>query len=985
MPRLVTGMQWNLQTMLKRFVRKVRQRFSSRPQEALGRQLFDADFYLSIYTDVAAAGQDPLRHYLARGWLEGRLPHPLFDGAWYLERYPDVRDAGLNPLLHYLATGYAEARSPHPLFDGEWYLACNPDVREAGLNPLVHYMATGHQEGRSPHPLFDATWYLERNPDVRDAGMNPLLHYVRSGYREGRDPHPSFAGEWYARTYIGDQHDIVPLAHYVRTGWKQGALPNPGFDQSSYASIYRDEGPDAAFRRYAARRDADGRPELAVGPLLKGLYGAGVMARIEGYYRRYRLVPDGGLPPSPPQTEAEIEAWINEMSSCFSAADDGEGAAPDVSIIIPVFNNLSQTMACLHSLADLRPQRSFEIIIADDASTDATWDVISRLPGVVSVRGETNSGFIANCNRAAVEARGRYLVFLNNDTIVLPGWLDELVDTLERDGTIGLVGSKLLFGNGRLQEAGGIVWWDASAWNYGRDQDPMRPEFSYLRDVDYVSGASIMLTRQLWWEMGGFDPWYDVAYAEDVDLAFRIQASGRRVVLQPLSMLLHFEGVTSGTDVRTGVKAYQVTNLQKLRERWHDKLEGHRLNGADPMRERERGVTKRVLIVDAVTPNPDNDAGSVFTFELIKLFQALGYKVSFWPQEISDFDWTLTGALQRIGVEAIYSPYYQSIGEYLAEHGDLFDMVFAFRHYCASKLIPLVREFAPKARLVFHPADLHFVREARAADIDSQAKPVEELRLIQAYEVFCAVASDLTVVHSHYEKDVLAVHAPDAAVRVFPWIVDPVPLKTGFGERDSIAYLGGYAHRPNVDAVLYFVEAIWPLIRRKHPDMVFKVVGSKVPASIAALHGKDNVEVVGFVEDLSALFDSIRILVAPIRYGAGLKGKVASALACGVPVVATSCAAEGMALVEGEQILVRDDPKGFAEAVLRVYDDEALWRKLSAGGQAFVDEVFSTRRGVDRLRDIISEASGGAMAGRPNVPGAWPGGGSGRNVEAAAL
>lgn len=955
--------------MLRRIIRKVRrQQPPLDAQDDLAGQLFDADFYLATYSDVAASGLNPLRHYLASGWQEGRQPHPLFDGIWYLERYPDVRAAGVSPLLHYLTTGHAEARSPHPLFDGGWYLENNPDVAEAGINPLLHYLATGHLEGRSPHPLFDAEWYLEQNPDVREAGVNPLVHYVQAGYREGRDPHPSFAGDWYARTYMGARSDLAPLIDYVIGGWKVGARPNPGFDVPGPGKGHLVTAADEAFRRFAADRAAEGGPHIPVGLFIKTIYGPEVMARIERYYRRYRLVPDGGRAPSPAQTDAEIAAWIDEMSDRLAGATVAADAVPDVSIIIPVFNNLSQTMACLNALADLEPRRSFEIIVADDASTDATPRVMSRLPGVVLARSEVNSGFIANCNRAAVEARGRYLVFLNNDTIVLPGWLDELVDTLERDGSIGLVGSKLIFGNGRLQEAGGIVWWDASAWNYGRDQDPMRPEFSYLRDVDYISGASILLSRELWWEMGGFDPWYDVAYAEDVDLAFRIQASGRRVVLQPWSMLLHFEGVTSGTDVRKGVKAYQVSNLEKLRERWRDKLEGHRLNGADVMRERERNVTRRVLVVDALTPNPDNDAGSVFTFELIRLFQAIGYKVSFWPQEDPGFDRKLTPALQRIGVEAIYSPHYRSLGDYLAKHGELFDVVFIFRHYCASKLIPVVRELAPQARLIFHPADLHFIREARAAEIDGSAKPPSALRLVQANEIFCAVSSDLTIVHSHYEKDVLALHAPDATVRVFPWIVDPVPRRTGFAERRHIAYLGGYSHTPNIDAVLYFAEAIWPLIRRRDPDMVFKVVGSRVPAEIAALHGRDNIEVVGFVEDLSALFESIRILVAPIRYGAGLKGKVASALAHGVPVVATSCAAEGMALVDGEQVLVCDDPAQFAEAVLRVYDDEALWRKLSEGGQAFVEAVFSTRSGLERLREIVEGPLVMPAAGRSAPP-----------------
>ena len=188
-------------------------------------------------------------------------------------------------------------------------------------------------------------------------------------------------------------------------------------------------------------------------------------------------------------------------------------------------------------------------------------------------RNQTNQGFLRNCNQAAKAARGKYIMFLNNDTKVTEGWLSSLVKLIESDPSIGMVGSKLVYPDGRLQEAGGILWSDGSGWNYGRLDDPDKAEYNYVKDVDYISGAAILLSVQLWKQIGGFDERFAPAYCEDSDLAFEVRKAGYRVVYQPLSKVIHFEGVSNGTDVNgTGLKRYQVENSKKLREKWRMSL-----------------------------------------------------------------------------------------------------------------------------------------------------------------------------------------------------------------------------------------------------------------------------------------------------------------------------------------------------------------------------------------------------------------------------
>src|SRR3984893_1664706 len=295
----------------------------------------------------------------------------------------------------------------------------------------------------------------------------------------------------------------------------------------------------------------------------------------------------------------------------------------EISVVIPVFNQFRFTQACLASLQEYPGTERFEIIVVDDCSTDGTAEAVPRMPGVVYLRNETHFGFIASCNRGGEAARGKYLVFLNNDTLVRPGWLTALVETFAEEPRAGIVGSKLLYPNGQLQEAGGIIWRDASGWNYGKSDDPEKPEYNYLREVDYCSAAALMVLKSLFVSLGGFDSRYAPAYYEDTDLAFKVRRAGYKVLYQPLSEVVHYEGVTGGTDLTTGTKKHQGINRSTFAEKWAAELMTKSANGDLAALQLAPPDRKNILVIDHHVPMPDKDSGSLRMFQILKILRHL--------------------------------------------------------------------------------------------------------------------------------------------------------------------------------------------------------------------------------------------------------------------------------------------------------------------------------------------------------------------------
>ena len=645
---------------------------------------------------------------------------------------------------------------------------------------------------------------------------------------------------------------------------------------------------------------------------------------------------------------------VDNIRQAYKPVYVAPSATPVVSVVIPVCNKFSVTYDCLKSIEAAMPSRSFEVIIVDDCSEDETMLAALAVSGAVRIlRNAENLGFVRSCNAGAAAAKGKYLLFLNNDTLVRDGWLDELVETFEQVPNIGIAGSKLLFEDGKLQEAGGIIWRLGDGWNWGRGRDPAEPMFSYLRDVDWVSGAALMIEAEVFQSLGGFDPIFAPGYYEDTDLAFRVRALGKRVVIQPASEIVHLEGVSSGTDTSgTGMKRFQVINHAKFYKRWKEALLTHRFNGQAPEEEAERLVGRRAYFIDDSVPTPDQDAGSNAAFEHMRALIDLGYKVTFLPADnMSRID-PYTMGLQKIGIECLHHPWYWSVEEVFRKATHKPDLVYLHRYSNASKYATMVHRYFPDCRIIYNVADLHFLRMERQAEVEDGTITAGQVLQQRRVELSAMMNVDCVIVHSPVEARML--HEADVSlkVQVVPWTVRARPTPLPFTARAGMAFVGGFGHPPNVDAVRYFLENIQPVLRRHLPDSKTYLVGSKMPQEIANMR-VPGVAPVGFVPVLADVLNNLRLTVVPLRYGAGIKGKVLESFAHGLPCVMSEVAAEGLELPADLAWLVAATPAEFAEKIGRVHEDEAFNRDLSAAGLAYIEQRFSAAPVKDGLRAAI--------------------------------
>lgn len=666
----------------------------------------------------------------------------------------------------------------------------------------------------------------------------------------------------------------------------------------------------------------------------------------------------------------------------------------EVSVVVPVHNRADLTYLCLQSLSQTLPEvLSFELIVVDNGSTDATPELLDSVGGdIVVIRNEENLGYGVACNQGAERARGRVLVFLNNDTVCGPKWIDHLLDALAEDAAVGAVQPRLVYPDGRLCDAGGQIFAGGEAWLYGRAVATAdAPEFTCRRAPDYVSGACLAVRAHAFRQVGGFDHRYAPAYYEDVDLSFALRAAGWKLLYEPASLVSHLEGGTAGTDLGRGLKSYQVRNRDVFAAKWAAELSArpvldplgveawaHRPQGGfGPGEGRPAGeepldwaramarseAAQRILFIATDPPRFDAMAGGLRQLRLLEAMRRAGHHVTFYG--VLERDRRYARALERIGITCFgpEKPPEGLAGEeaarwksvFMPHIGDLvrrrrFDTVVFSPFTVAEALASSVREMLPGALLVLDTIDVGFVREMRGAEVTGDAKRMLQAGEVKERELAACRSVDRVVCVTEADACALRHELQGADVVVVPLAYDLVDSGPGFGARSGLCFVANLQHRPNLDAVELWRGEIGPLLAKMLPGVVLSVVGFDPEGRGSSLEAP-GIRYAGWVPDTLPVLHSSRIAVAPLRYGAGMKGKILEAMAAGLPVVTTPVGAEGIGIVGGEHALVAEGAGAFADAVARLYTDEVLWERLRDAGRSLVKQHF----GTDRMSELVPE------------------------------
>lgn len=372
---------------------------------------------------------------------------------------------------------------------------------------------------------------------------------------------------------------------------------------------------------------------------------------------------------------------------------------------------------------------------------------------------------------------------------------------------------------------------------------------------------------------------------------------------------------------------------------------------------RKENSYRRILVIDYRVPKYDVSAGNRATWGILHDLAAIGYAVTFMPSNMHN-DTYYAQQLSEKGIEVITSDSgYSSPAHFLAQNGASFSFFYLVRLDVAEEVLGVIRKVAPKGRILFHAPDVNFLREQREAELLQDTSATTRAMNTKKRELAIMDGVDHVVAISMDDAESLHENGMTTPLTVFHGLYAPVKDNIQpFNTRKDIFFLGGFAHKPNIDAVMWFTNEIWPLIHASLPDVQFHIVGSEASEDVIRLGRIPGVVVDGFVRDLDSFMDAMRVNVAPLRFGAGIKGKIAMTMGAGVPCVCTAVAAEGMHIKDGVQALVADETSIFAEYVIRLYRDASLWSVLSKNGIDLVSRFFSEQANRRSLLTVFNDA-----------------------------
>ncbi len=642
-----------------------------------------------------------------------------------------------------------------------------------------------------------------------------------------------------------------------------------------------------------------------------------------------------------------------------------------VTVLVFTDGHLGGLRSTLAALRSMRTQVPVQVMVLDMSSRGEVATLLDReqeMLGSVTRWSASRDDGPSICSQIVQAAPSDFIVLLEGGSVPRAGWLDALLATAEAHEGVGAVCSRRILANGRLAEAGGIVFSNGALWPYGRGDHAGHPRFDYVREVDYGSLSGLLIRKEALTRIGGVGDWLFRGGYGAADLAFSLRQAGYRVLYQPESVVQQVSRESEIAALSAASPAPGASWQKDFVEKWEAALQGQ--HPADPQRvsvARNRASGMRILVIDPFLPVYDRASGSRRLFEMLRILMSLGHAVTFIARDGRNQD-KYAAELRQMGIE-VYATDPEMMGKLgygvAAPPIDLsgmltecrFDVAILSFYTIAQQYLPVIRLHSPGTRIVIDTVDVHFLREMRQAELQADEGLRRRAAETQKQELAVYRQADALITVSTEDKDHLVSELPEAVVHVVPNIHEIDPVARSFSDRQGLLFVGNFLHTPNTDAVLFFCKEILPAVHRHLPEVVLTIVGNAPPPEVQAL-ASDRVKVTGYVPSTAPYLQSHRISVAPLRYGAGMKGKIGEALAAGLPVVTTAIGAEGFELPEdGGIFLVAEDAVTFANEVVRLYRDESLWRSLSSAGRMHIQQHFGPEAARLKLQSLLGPSS----------------------------
>ena len=600
---------------------------------------------------------------------------------------------------------------------------------------------------------------------------------------------------------------------------------------------------------------------------------------------------------------------------------------PKVSIIIPTYKDFLYTRQCLQSISVAQSHTSFEIILIDDSPPDSKVSELSEIKNIKLISNDKNIGYLKSCNLGVSKSNAEFIYLLNNDTEVSDFWLDELIRTFSLFPDAGIVGSKLLNQNLSIQEMGSYIFYDGNGYNFGRGKNNSIIE-NYVREVTYCSAASVLIKRSDFLKVNGFDRDYYPAYYEDVDLAFKLREHGKKTYCNPRSEVIHAESVSMGKDDNSKKFQYMKKNKKVFLSKWKSKINKNFRQISDLNKQ-----AKTIIIFEEHLITPKQDAGSLSIFNFAKLFQSLGLKVIFLFKHGSIFDDNYK-LFQEHGIQTIIENNISNTNNLKQIFKDNFikpTIFYIARPDLFDEIFPNLKKSFKSVLFIYDTVDLHFLRMKRKLLLDNNFMTSDEkIEKLEKIEINNITNSDLAIIRSEFESKYLVKNYPIKINNILNLsLLFDTPKKFPlFDKTEGIVFVANFNHLPNVDALDFFIEEVYKHISARIKKVNFYIVGKsgKKLFKNKVSHLKSKFIFVDFIDEINEFLFDRRLNIAPLRYGAGIKGKIAQAFTCGLPTISTNIGFEGMSSIITKQMLA-NTPVNFAKKIDEIYFTKSKWNK----------------------------------------------------------